>query len=206
MAGSSIIIDVFDMGDFRLETTRDAVKDYGSVIIETHPMSNGVGFVVGRVIQQLGPGGLGRLQALRFWGHGVNDRPTAYVSFGPPHQRANETLPPPVYGQYGVAAAEIHASAIGFVNFPLVGPMLARLRPYFASGGRIEFRQCLFGKFPDGKTVMSEMAKMLGVAVQAPEKSQDRGELWVPPVWEASPAGLLRKLPDKEIIEVRERR
>jgi hypothetical protein len=206
MAGSNAIVDVFDMGDFRLETTRDAVKGYGGIIIETQPMSNGVGFVVSRVIQRLGPGGAGRLQALRFWGHGVIDQPTAYIAYGPPHQRANEKLPPPIPWTFGVAPAETHASAIGFVNFALVGPMLAPLRPYFASGGRIEFRQCLFGKFPDGKTVMSEMAKMLGVAVQAPEKSQDRGELWVPPVWEASPTGVLRILSDKEIIEVRERR
>jgi len=203
---ASDIIDVFDMGDFRLETTRDSVKSYGSVIIETQPMSNGVGFVVGQVIRTLGAESTGKLRALRFWGHGVIDQPTAYIAYGPPHQRGNEKLPPQIPWQFGVAPAETQASAIGFVNFALVGPMLAQLRSYFASGARIEFRQCLFAKFEDGKTVMSELAKMLGVAVQAPEKLQDRGELWVPPVWEASPTGMLRKLPDLELIEVRDRR
>src|SRR5262249_47456990 len=156
-----------------------------NTVIESHPMSNGVGYVVGKIIQVMGPDGAGRLKVLRFWGHGNLNEPIAYVSFGPPHGGYTPSI-----------SSQDNWASIGGANLPALLPTLLKLKPYFTKDARVEFRQCVFAKFPDGKNIMSQLAKLWGVAVLAPEKSQDRGELWLPPIWQAAADGRVRQMAD----------
>ena len=192
---ATAIVDVVDMGDPRLKSLRDSLDGYNNVVVETYPMSNGVGYVVGKIVQILGANGSGRLKVLRFWGHGNGNEPIAYISFGPP--LAGYT--PPIGSQDNWAS-------IGAQNLPALLPTLLRLKPYFAKDARVEFRQCVFAKFAEGKSIMRQLAQLGGIAILAPEKPQDRGELWVSPIWQASSDGKIRQLGNNEVIEVAARR
>ena len=193
--GASAIVDVIDRGDqFLYRQVYDGVSGYGSTIIGIPPMSNGVGFMISRVIDSLGADQRGTLGVLRIWGHGRTDEPRVYVSYGPP---ALVTYPP--------LSSEDNWAAISPANLPQLRGTLMQLTSYFANSARVELRACVIAKFEAGKTMLQDLAKLWNVRVQAPEKLQS-SELWTPPVWEATPDGKIRQLGNNEVIEVAARR
>jgi hypothetical protein len=139
------IIDVIDAGDRRLRNqTVNGLEGLNTTIIEVPLMSNGVGYMVDQIIQEVGGEG-NSISVLRIWGHGYLDVPMQKVSAG------GGDDPDAMVFEEG-SDADTHWAALSPDNFEALKPTLSRLTPLFVEGARVELRACDIAKFEEGKS------------------------------------------------------
>ncbi len=166
-----MIIDLIDMEDPVLgQHRRNRLRERGarSRVLIMYGMSNGVGQMV-TDITQIAP--LGALDVLRIWSHGRSGGQTVSG------------------GHAGEEGRRLHWTGISLANLDALRDTLARLRPYFAPGARVELRGCNVANGSDGETFLQRLADIWGVTVQAGILEQY--SYWNGPVYQASADGAM---------------
>jgi Putative peptidoglycan binding domain len=127
------------------------ISGIGEKPIVVYGMSNGIDFVMGRIVGRAAPGAAG---LLCFHGHGNR-------------------------GMQNVTGGEIygapHLAGISDDNFEQVQPSLARLRPIFAGFGSVQLQGCLVGGGPQGRSLLNKLSLTWGVPVTAGTHTQFGG-------------------------------
>ncbi len=165
-----MIIDVLDMEDPVLGGNRCQWLEYlgaRSVKINMYGMSNGVGQMIEDIIQRAA---IGNLNVLRIWSHG-----------GPGMQNVSA-------GASGSGA--VHWASISVANIGQISDTLGRLTFYFAPHARAELRGCNVAQGASGERLLSQLARIWAVTVQAGTIVQTTGR-WSGPVVQADPYGNL---------------
>lgn len=160
-------IDVVDVSDPRLMPTKTGLEKIGkSKVLSYCFMSNGVNQMVHDIMGIAAPNSI---KVLRIWAHGTQ-------------------------GVVGISSGDdprlirLHLSGISPKVFDSPYQELGKLRPYFASGARIELRGCETGASADGEKLMKNLAELLGVEIHAsPEDQPGTGFDWYGVVYVAKP-------------------
>ena len=134
-------IDIFDPSLMNLEM-QDITRAGGNPLV-IGGMSNGVE----QAVQMIVSASPGNVFMLRFHGHGAPG--VAGISFG----------------QGGAGFG--HRADIDSGNLAVLLPILSRLRPIFGPYGCVQFMHCSTGRGPNGRAVLSSIARALGVPVSA---------------------------------------
>jgi hypothetical protein len=138
-------INVVDVSDRALLKPALQLQRLGQTVIESNrTVSNAVGVMVKDVISAAGC--QGSISVLRIYSHG------------------NEGI---FNIAGGVISGEDDGNAIAVSNIKQLEPDLSRLAPYFAPQARVELQGCLVGKGTDGEKLLSELARLWHVRVQA---------------------------------------
>jgi hypothetical protein len=134
-------IDIFDPSLMNLEM-QDIIRAGGNPLV-LGGMSNGVEQAVQMILSAAGR----NVFLLRFHGHGAPG--TAGISFG----------------QGGIGFGE--RADIDAANLAIMLPILGRLRSIFGPYGCVQFMHCSTGRGPNGRNVLSSIARVLDVPVSA---------------------------------------
>ncbi len=175
-----LIVDLIDMGDIALAGQIElALQGLQTTIVKVYPMCNSLESFVNLVIHSVPI--RGTLGVLRMWGHGFTDEGSQFIGVVP--------------GQSGIAfnnRSILTKDTVKYVPVTL-------LAPYFSANARVELRACKAAT-NQGKEMMLELARHLGVRVHASEEGEI-GPYWMSRVWEATPDGKFEKIRGVQINE-----
>ncbi len=169
-----MIVDVVDCGDPIVGFyVRKGLREQGvsSTVLEMYAMSDGVGQMVFDLLGAVRPG---QLDLLRIWAHGGPGR------IGISNGWAGGHLVGP------------HLSGLSSESLDSVRSRLARLRPLFARGARVELRGCAVAANDAGGRLLSGLSGIWGICVQAGAVNQRAGREWLPPVYQSLAGGPLQ--------------
>lgn len=179
-----MVIDVVDIGDKSLlENEVAELRAKGrSVIMHKGVPGNAVRQMIYSVIRTAKiPGSI---TLLRLHGHGLPG--LMGVSIGNRMKRSDFQNGAPIF----ISDTNVNTFAADF----------AKLRPYFAGGGRIELMGCYVAQGSAGATLLKSMARMIGVPVSGGSQIQYAGgnlTLAIEgPVFTAYPDGTLKQQKD----------
>jgi len=140
-------VDVFDPSLYNLE--RQDIRRVGGNPILIGGMCNGVEQAVNDIVRAAG----GNVFILRFHGHGASG--IAGVSDG-----------------HGLSDGIDHRSSIDINNIGTLMPVLRRLAPIFGPYGNIQFMHCSTGRGLNGRNLLNQIARGVGVPVTAAVRDQ----------------------------------
>ena len=160
-------IDVVDITDSKLKPTVTELQNRGkSTVLPYAAMSNGLNKMVHDVMGAAAPG---TVNVLRIWAHGTPS--VVGISSGDDPR-----------------LIRVHLTGISPGAFESPHQELEKLKPYFATGGRLELRGCQTGAGADAEKLMRQLADLLGVEVHAsPEDQPITGLIWFGRVFVAKP-------------------
>ena len=170
------VIDVVDLSDQAGVYWRDCLDGHNTTTISIGGASNAIEQMVQMILRETG--GRPVLRCLAMWGHGAVDR---------------DHNPLGIHLLAGGWDSQYHRSALTKDTVSTLHASLIRLKQCFQPGARVEIRGCGAAGSQDGVEVMKMLASRWGVPVQAAKKNQPT-MTWLPPVVEASPAGLIREV------------